>query len=130
MDVMDKRRQTIDDGLSNADKAKHELESMRQQKEKVLAEAKQESMTMLQDALRDAETRRQELLAKADQDAKSLVEKTKKQLAAEQQRMLDEAKGQLASLVVEAAGKVVAEQLDDNLQRKLADRAVQELTKA
>lgn len=127
MEVMDKRRQTISDGLTNAEKAQQELQAVRQEKEKILAETRQSSMQMLQAATHDADIRRQELLAKAEADSRAMLDKTKQQMRAEQQKMMDQAKGQLADLVVAATSKVVAEQLDDKLQHKLADRAVKEL---
>lgn len=130
MDIMEKRRQTIDEGLSNADKAKAELAAVKAEKEKMLAETKEESMQMLQEAMHDAESRRQDLLAKAEADAKALLEKSKQQMEAQQQAMMEEAKGQLADLVVEATAKVVSGQLDASLQKKLADKALKEVIKS
>lgn len=129
LDLMDKRRKTIDDGLTNAEKAKAELQAIEEQKAKMIAATKEESLQMLQDAIRDAETRRQELLGKAQADAQALLEKSKQQLAVQQQAMMEEAKGQLADLVVAATSKVVAEQLDASLQKKLAEKAVHDMVK-
>lgn len=130
LDLMDRRRKTIDEGLTNADKAKAELKAVEESKAKMIAQTKAESLQMLQDAVRDAETRRQELLSQAQADAHALLEKSKQQLHAQQQAMMEEAQGQLADLVVAATSKVVAAQLDEKVQRKLADQAVQEMMKS
>lgn len=127
MNVMDKRRLTIDQGLSDAKKAEDELKSLQVEKAKVLAEAKHESQQMLQEAIRVADARRQELMTKAETDVQVMMAKAKKQMAAEKEQVMDEAKAELADLVVAATKKVVASQLDDKLQRKLADQTIKEL---
>jgi F-type H+-transporting ATPase subunit b len=129
MDVMDKRRAKIDDGLDKAKQAKIELEYIATEKQKVLAAARTESLQLIQSAQKDAEARKQELMAKAETEATALVAKTRQQLDREKQQMLDQAKGELADLVVAATGKVIAAQLDDKLQRKLAEQAIQEVAK-
>ncbi len=128
MEVMDKRRQTIDTGLDQAKQAQVELESIAAEKQRVLEAAKKESLALIQAAERDAESRRQQLMATAESEAKGLIAKTRQQLDREKQQMLDQAKGQLADIVVAATEKVVAAQLDEKLQRTLADQAIKEVS--
>ena len=129
LDVMEKRRQTIDEGLDKAKQAQSDLESIAKEKERVLAAARTESLALIQSAQRDAEARKQAVIAKAETEAQALVAKTRQQLDREKEQMLVQAKGELTDLVVAATGKVVAAQLDNKLQHTLANQAIKELAK-
>ncbi len=129
LSVMDKRRKTIDEGLDQAKQAQEELASITKEKEKVLEAARNESLTMIQTAQKDAEARKQDIMTKASDEAQALLAKTRQQLGQEKQQMLDQAKGELAGLVVAATSKVISGQLDEKLQHKLAEQAIKEVSK-
>ncbi len=129
MDVMDKRRSTIDAGLNDAQKAKDELQAMQSEKAKVLTEAKREAQKILQDAITVADQRRQDLITKADHDVQTMMVKAKQQMEDEKQQVMSSAQAELADLVVAATEKVVAGQLDEKLQRSLADQTLKHISK-
>lgn len=122
--MLDKRRQTIDQGLKDAEAAKAERAGAQTEHDRVVQEAHQQALAILQGAHQDAERRRQDLMAKAEADAQRLLSTTTQELARQKQQMIGDAKGELAGLIVQATAKLMDEQLDDKLQRKLTDRAL------
>lgn len=127
MNVMEKRQTTIGAGLDAAKRSQEELTSIQHEKQRILEETKTEALSILQATQADAQQLRQQLLDQAHADAAVVTERTKAELERQRRQMIDAAKGELADLVVEATKKVVGEQLDEKLQKKLAEQALQKV---
>lgn len=127
--VMDKRRQTIDAGLKQAEQAKAELAAIAAGKQQVLAEAKTEALKIIHQAKAEAEVVRINVINQAQTEASAVAAKTQQLLERQKGEMVRQAKTELADLVVEAAAKVIGEQLDADRQYELAEKTVAQLTK-
>jgi F-type H+-transporting ATPase subunit b len=125
--MLDKRRQTIADGLDNAKKIADERHQFAMEKEQLLHQAKNSAQQLIHQAERQATEQRQVLLTQAQADMQTMVAKTKQQLEREKQQMVVAAKAELAGVVVAATKKVIGEHLDQPLESKLNDQAVKAL---
>ncbi len=129
MNVMAKRQATIGEGLDAAKRSQEELTAIQTEKQRILEETKTESLKMLQSTQADAQKLRQQLLDQAQSDATALTQRTAAELERQRKQMIESAKGELADLVVAATSKVVGQQLDEKLQKTLADQAIKEVTR-
>ncbi len=125
--MMEKRRQTIDAGLKQAEQAKAELASLTAAKQEVLQEAKTEALKIVHQAKAEAEVVRINVINQAQAEASAVAVRTQQLLERQKQEMVTQAKTELADLVVEATAKVIGEQLDVKLQQRLAAKAIAQL---
>lgn len=122
--LLDQRQAKIADGLSKAKQSAESYREFEERKQEMMEQAKTEALKILHQAEQDAEQLRQQRLTEAQAAAAKVLARSKQQLASEQAKMLQSAKAELAGLVVVATGKVLERQLDDQLQKTLAQQAV------
>ncbi len=124
MDVLDRRQKTIGEGLEAAKQSQDELAAIQQEKTIVLKEAKNEALAIVTEAKKQGELAKQKIVEHANAAAQATLERTKTALDREQQAMVKRAKTELADLVVAATEKVLDATVDEQVQTKLAERAV------
>ncbi len=121
------RQQQIADALSEAERARRELEEARLQEREERAEARRQAQEILENAQKQAEVLRDELVERGRQEQEALLERARSELAREREQASQELRRQLADLVMSATSRVLEEGLDANLQRRLVERAVQQV---
>lgn len=130
MEVLDRRQQTVGEGLAAAKKSQDELAAITKQKEEVMKAAKTEALAIVQTAQQQGEAVRQKVVEEAQAEATATITRAKAQLERQKLEMVSAAKTELADLVVAATGKVLEESLDAAAKTKLHDRAVAALKEA
>jgi F-type H+-transporting ATPase subunit b len=119
--LLEKRRQTIAQGLEDARIASEARANAEQQAEKVLAEAQVQANQLVRQATERAEQAAGELRAETDREG----EQRRKSAIAEGEQIkaqaLGELRGQVAALAIAAAQKVIGEALDERRQQKLIE---------
>jgi len=119
--LLEKRRQTIAQGLEDARIAAEARANAEQEAEKVLAEAQVQANQLVRQATERAEQAAVELRAAADREGE---ERRKSAIAEGEQikaQALGELRGQVAALAIAAAQKVIGETLDERRQQKLIE---------
>lgn len=124
MNVLERRQQTISDGLQAAKQSGEELTAMQQEKQVVLKAAKVEAQAIISAAKEQGETVKQKLAEQATSESTATLERTKELLDRERQAMVRQAKVELADLVVTATTKVLDQTLDAKTRTHLSDRAI------
>jgi F-type H+-transporting ATPase subunit b len=128
MDKMEEREATISQGLSDAEKAKQQLEAAEQEKAATLKEANASA----QKILHEARTQSEEYVARQKEVFEGeLSEKRRRAeeaIALERQKVLNEARADLARLVVLTSGKVLQKELSDEERGRLNAAATREMT--
>ncbi|HEY4665890.1 MAG TPA: F0F1 ATP synthase subunit B [Anaerolineales bacterium] len=119
--LLEKRRQTIAQGLEDARIAAEARANAEKEAEKLLAEAQAQANQLVRQATERAEQAAVELRAGADREA----EERRKSAIAEggqiKAQALGELRGQVAALAIAAAQKVIGETLDEKRQRRLIE---------
>jgi F-type H+-transporting ATPase subunit b len=121
VNLLEKRRQTIAQGLEDARIAAEARANAEKEAEKVIAEAQAQANKIVREATERAEQAAVELRTGADREAEG---RRKAALAeAEQVRIqaLGELRGQVAALAIAAAQKVIGETLDERRQQRLIE---------
>jgi F-type H+-transporting ATPase subunit b len=127
VNMLDRRREKIKSDLKEAETARSQAETAKQEYEKQLEEAREERRSILAQAKEQAEKTREEILAKARTEAQELVSRTEEDMAALRSQALSGAQEQVVELALAAAGKLVGESLDDKAHRRLIQDFISEV---
>src|SRR3990172_2912505 len=119
--LLEKRRQTITQGLEDARIAAEARANAEKEAEKLLAEAQAQANQLVRQATERAEQAALELRGAGDREAE---ERRKSAIAVGEQikaKALGELRGQVAALAIAAAQKVIGETLDEKRQQRLIE---------
>ncbi len=119
--LLQKRRETIAQGLEDARVAAEARENAEKEAESVVAAAQQEANTIVREATDRAEQAAGEVKAEAEKDAEAARQSALAEGEQLKNQALGEVRGQVAALAIAAAQKVINEALDEKRQQKLID---------
>jgi F-type H+-transporting ATPase subunit b len=115
------RRTRIEQGLRDAEQARHDRESAEQERLAALTEARREANDILARAQKVAQETRDADIAATRQELERMRARATEEITAEKQRALAELRGEVADLALQAAGRVVGETMTDKRQRRLVE---------
>lgn len=107
--MMDKRRDMIEGGFADADRAQKEAQSLKAQYEKTLAAVHDESSKIVENAHMTAKNEYERIVGAAKKEADAIVVKAQKAAGEEQKKALQEVESQIAGLAMAAAAKIIGE---------------------
>jgi F-type H+-transporting ATPase subunit b len=119
--MLTQRRERIEQGLKDAEQARHDRASAEQERLAALAEARREANEILARAQKVAQETRDADIAATREELDRLRTRATDEIAAEKQRALSELRGEVADLALAAAGKVVGETMTGERQRRLVE---------
>jgi len=122
--AMKARRKEIEEGISNAERAKKSLADADREVKALETKAHREARDIVDASRLDAERVRAELLVQAKAEAEREQTQAKERIASERDAMMRSLRGELAGLVVLATEKVAGEHLPESSRRSLAEEAV------
>lgn len=111
MKMLKEREESIDQALHAADKAREDMENLKIDNERLLAEAKNERDAILGEARKIREKMIDEARTKANEEAQRIVENARERIENEKMAAITELKNQIALLSIEIAEKLIREQL-------------------
>jgi F-type H+-transporting ATPase subunit b len=124
--TLEQRAAKIREGLDAAEAAKREREQMRQEVERLLAEARQEAGAIAERTTKAAE----DAAAQVRAEAKTEAERIRERGRADAQHLHDQALAQLrsevASMVILAASRVLGREIGPEQHRTLIERSLDE----
>jgi len=120
--LLDKRRQTIAQGLEDARIAAEARANAERDAEKIVAEAQARAAQVVREATDRADAAARDVKAAADAEVAKAREAALAEVAQERNRILGELRSQVAALAVAAAQKIVGETLDEKRQHALVDQ--------
>jgi F-type H+-transporting ATPase subunit b len=119
--TMDARTDRIRDSLDSAEKAKDDAEAVLEDYQRQLADAKNESNRIIEEARQTAESLRRDLMAKAEAEAADLRARATADIEAAKNRAMAEMRTQLTDLTISLAEKVVKRSIDRESNTALVD---------
>lgn len=125
--VLDKRRETADKQIADAEAAKSEAAAIKQTYEENMRQAKTKADDMILSAQKTAAQRSEEIISQAQKQAAQLKTKAASDIEMEKKKAINEAKNEISELAMAIAGKVVARELNDADQDGMIDRFIEEL---
>jgi F-type H+-transporting ATPase subunit b len=128
--AMTARAERIRSSLDEAEHAKAEAESILDDYQRKLADARNESNRIIEEARQAADAVRKELMARAETDAQELRQRTQQDLEAAQKQALENLKQQVAKIAVGAAEKIIERNLDEATQLALVENFINQVESA
>lgn len=125
--VLDKRRETADKQIADAEAAKSEAAAIKQTYEENMRQAKTKADDMILSAQKTAAQRSEEIISQARKQAAQIKTKAASDIEMEKKKAINEAKDEISDLAMAIAGKVVGRELNDADQDGMIDRFIEEL---
>lgn len=119
--LLEKRRESIAQGLEDARVAAEARANAEKEAEKVLAEAQVKANDVVREATTRAEAATKDIAAAADAEAAKIRESAKAEAAEAKVNALSGLRGEVAALAMAAAQRLVGDALDEKRQRALID---------
>lgn len=126
MNIMEQRRQLIEEGFRNAQTAQDDANRLKQEYETALCGAKQESVQLIEDARKSAKAEYERIINEAGEKADTLLESAKESVRAEREQTMKELKSQIAGLAAASAVKIIAGNADEKGSQDLYDQFLKE----
>ena len=129
INMVEKRKQYIDESLSKAHEASERLENIRQEGEAMLQEAREQQAKIMQEAADTRDAIVEKAQEKAREEGARLLAEARQQIESEKQNSIRDIRAQVAVLSVQIAEKVLREKLsDDSQQMQLIDKLLDEVS--
>lgn len=119
LNVMEKRRVVVAQGLEDARVASEARANAEQDAAKIIAEAQNKANRVVRESTDRAEAAALEIRATAEAEATKEREASLAEVQVERDRMLGDLRSQIAALAIAAAQKLVGESLDEKRQHAL-----------
>ncbi len=125
--VLDKRSKIIEQGIKDAQDAKRQLDTAREEAAKIDMGARAEAKALIAEAEAAAKRARELAVTETKEKIDQMLAQGEKQLTEERAKMLAEVRGELANLVVLATGKILRKNVDSAENERLAAEALSEI---
>ena len=125
--TLEARQAKIRGEYEAAEAAKVEAQSLLDDYQDQLAGAKDEATGIVDEARTAGDQVKADIVARAEVEAGQIKERAQGEIAGERERVSGELRRQVADLSIGVAEKVVGDSLDDDRQRELVDRYIDDL---
>ena len=113
VNTVNTREESIKEALASAEKARHEMENLQADNERILKEARAEREAMLKEARELKNKMIADAKDEAQAQASKMIEQAQTAIASEKKAAMAELKSHVARLAVDIAEKVVREELSN-----------------
>lgn len=125
--LIQKRKDLIQGQLDEAENARKDALSMKEEYDSRLAKVEDESAALLTEARKKAKARENEIVEEANNEAHRIMKRAEKEVALEKDRVRDEMKKEMVQVASLMAGKFVSESMDAKAQARLIDETLKEM---
>jgi F-type H+-transporting ATPase subunit b len=124
---MEARSERIRNTLAEADKTREEAQSILDDYRRQLADAKSESSRIIEEARQAADKIRQDLRKQAETEVAEIKQRAQDDIATQASRTMADLQARASLLVIELAEKVVERNLDEDTNKALIERFIDEM---
>ncbi len=126
-EFMENRTRSIKDSIENADMSKAEASKLKQQYEDQIRNAKNEADKILNDARARANKEYDAILSAAKKDAEGILARAREEIEREREQMVKDVRGQVTGLALTVASKVLEANMDNEKNKALAEKFINEV---
>jgi F-type H+-transporting ATPase subunit b len=127
---MEARSERIRNTLAEADKTRDEAQAILDEYRRQLADAKSESSRIIDEARQAADKIRQDLRKQAEDEVAEVKQRAQEDINAQANRAMADLQARVSLMVIELAEKVVEKNLDEEANKALIDRFINEMESA
>ncbi|MDQ3756947.1 MAG: F0F1 ATP synthase subunit B [Actinomycetota bacterium] len=125
--AMQARTDRIRDNLDDAERVRTEANTILEEYQRQLADARNEANRIIEEARQTADQLRRDLMQRAEAEVNELKQRTQDDINAARDRTMGELREQVASLAIELAEKVVESNLDRQTNLALIERYIDQV---
>jgi F-type H+-transporting ATPase subunit b len=125
--ALEARQEAIKGDLEAAEASRAQAEELRTEYEQQLAGARDEAGQILENARQSGEEAKAGIISRAEEEADDVKARARQEADGERDRTAAALRREVAELSLDVAEKVVGESLDDDRQRALVNRYIDEL---
>jgi F-type H+-transporting ATPase subunit b len=125
--AMKARTENIRGNIDEADRVRTEAETILEEYQRQLADARNEANRIIEEARQAAESVRGDLVRRAEEEVAELRRRNTEDLVAAQERIVGQLQSQVRTLAIDLAERVVGSNLDRDQNLRLVDQFVAEL---
>ncbi|MCI6208885.1 MAG: F0F1 ATP synthase subunit B [Prevotella sp.] len=126
--MVEKRKNFIDESLRKAHEASVRLENIKQESESILQEARDKQAAILKEAAATRDSIVETAQAKAREESARIISEAKAEIESQKQAAISEIRGEVARLSVEVSEKVLRQKLGtDEAQMDYIERMLDEV---
>lgn len=125
--MLDDRKKSIEDSLTQAEKAKDDAEKLQKEYQTQLMEAKKEAQEIMEKATKLGEQMREEIVANAQSEANKAIQRAQEEINREKEKAVATLRDEVANLAVLAAGKVLDKAISVEDHEKMVKEFVAEV---
>ena len=126
--ALEEREKGIQSSIDRAHQAKDESEAILRKNKELLAKADAESDRIIREGKDFAEKLRADISQKAQAEAQKMISSAKEEIEQEKRRALDVLRNEVADLAVKGAEKIIKTTLDADIQKRIVDSMIQDLS--
>ncbi len=126
MNYMDKRKNEVADSLKTSENAKNEALELKQQYEEQMKTARADGQKIIDDMTARANKIYSDTVAKAEEESRQILARAQEDAQREHEKVLKDSKAEISGLAIAAASKVIDANLDNESNRKLVDKFLDE----
>ena len=123
-EMMEKRRQTIQNNLEGAEKEKQDATDLRAEYEEHLANARKEAQQIIENANRFSEKAKEEMITAAREESERLRIQAEKQIAHAKEKALVDIRNEVVQLSVVMAEKIISKEMDEKKHSDLIHEVI------
>lgn len=127
LNVLEERRQRIQEGLANAAKIKEQLAESEQRYQEILSKANAEAQKMIDEARQSAAALADKRTQQAIAEAEQILVKAREASKVEHDRVLAELKREVGRLVVDTTAKVTGKVLTAQDQQRINEETLRQV---
>ena len=125
--ILERRRQTIAEGLENAAKIKKQLADAEAKYQEILMKANVESQRMIEEARISSSALAEKRAQAAISEAEQILVKARQNTEVEREKMYSDLKREFSRLVVDTTSKVSGKVLTSDDQKRLAEETARQV---
>ena len=125
--ALKEREDHIRSSLEDAEKARHELEQLNDESDKIIAKAHSEAQEIRSDAKASAEKIKSDLRRQTEIESKKLKDDALVQIQLEKDKAISEIRQEVVTLTMSAAEKVIGKNLTVEDNQKLIEKSIKDL---
>jgi len=126
-EALDRRRNTIQQRLADAEKDREEAKKLMAGYEEQIAGARSEAAKVIEEARSIGESVRKEVVEKAKDEAATILERAREEMLREKEKGVQELKDTVAALSIQIASKVLEKEIDESRHRQLVEELIKDL---
>lgn len=125
--MIDARREKIEQAIAEADSARAEARSMLEEHKKLVGQARSEADEILGEARKIADAQRERVRQETEEDRQRRLEETRRQIEQATHQALGQIRDEVGKLSLLAAEKITRKSLSGDDQQRLIDEALAEI---